>query len=73
MGTKSYASTIINILLKNEKTKKYNTVGIVPKSNKMEETGKMDTHNTHIRDFSHSGGGKGTLIKSGSIKLVHKR
>jgi len=47
------------------KTKKYHTVGTVPKCDR-----KIDTPNIHIHDRSLSWIGTGTSIKSGGAKLV---
>ena len=53
------------------KSKKYNTVGRVPRSNrKTAERGKMDDPITHIHDRSCSWLGTSTSIKRGGAKLV---
>jgi hypothetical protein len=53
------------------KTKKYHTVGTIPKSNlKKVEGDKIDTPNTQIHDCSFSLLGTVTSIKSGEVKLV---
>jgi len=55
------------------KTKKYHTVGTIPKSNtciKIEERGKMYTLNIQIHDRSLSRLGTDTSIKDGGVKLV---
>ena len=53
-----------------ESKKKYQTVGIVPKSNwHITECGKIDTPYTYIHDRSLSYLGTDTSIKSDGIKL----
>ena len=55
----------------NGKTKKYHTVGIIPKSNiKIVERGKIVTPNTQIHDRSLSWLDTGTSITSGGVKLL---
>jgi len=70
LGTQTHTHIFMCHECIKRKTKKYHTLGIVPKSNrKIVERDKIDTPHTQIHNHSLYWLNTGNLIQSGGVKL----